>query len=78
MRRSGSRLTFVKITRLMSDQLKMALVLGNENGPSNPIRSIRLALFCFLSDLPMRLESWSWVIVNLSQVEESLERYNIR
>ena len=35
MRRSGSRSTFVKITKLMSDQLEIALVLGS--GPSNPI-----------------------------------------
>jgi hypothetical protein len=34
MRRPGSYSTFVKITRLMSDQLEIALVLGS--GPSNP------------------------------------------
>ena len=48
MGRSGCHSTFVKIataTRLMSDELEIALVLGN--GSLNQSRSVRLALFCF-------------------------------
>lgn len=39
----------------MSDQLEMALVLGMVHRIQS--RSIQLALFCFLTDLPMRLSS---------------------
>jgi hypothetical protein len=51
----------------MSDQLEIALVLWKWPMESN-LGQFDLAFFALLSDLPMRLESCSWVVLNLSQV----------
>jgi hypothetical protein len=63
----GSRSTLAKITRLMSDQLEIVLVLWKWSMESN-LGQFDLPFFVLLSDLPMRLESCSWVVLNLSQV----------
>ena len=85
MRRSGSRFTFVKITRLMSDRLEMALVTYLEMVHRIQSRSIRLALFCsfflisqYVLSLGLGLSEFVRVVSSLQHVEETLERYDVR